>query len=204
MTRGSVRRGEALLAGLLRCGHCGRRLHVSYSGTDGLCVRYSCRGAQINHGVERCISFGGLRVDAAVAAEALRLLAPLGIEAALRAIAAREDDADETRRQVELALTQARYEADLARRQYDAVDPGYRLVAAELEHRWNDRLVEVLRLEERLAAATDGRQQAAPSAGERGRLMALGADLEAAWHHPCATAETRKRILRPAIAEIVA
>jgi DNA invertase Pin-like site-specific DNA recombinase len=86
MARGSVRRGDALLAGLLRCGHCGRRLHVSYSGTHGFCVRYNCRGAHLNHGAERCISFGGLRVDAAVAAETLRLLAPLGIEAALRAI----------------------------------------------------------------------------------------------------------------------
>src|SRR5215213_6824179 len=95
MARGSVRRGDALLAGLLRCGHCGRRLHVSYSGTQGFCVRYSCKGAHCNHGTQRCISFGGLRLDAAVAAETLRLLAPLGIEAALRAIEAREADADE-------------------------------------------------------------------------------------------------------------
>ena len=86
MARGSVRRGDALLAGLLRCGHCGRRLHVSYSGTAGYCVRYHCRGAHLNHGTERCIAFGGLRVDAAVSAELLRVLAPLGIEAALHAI----------------------------------------------------------------------------------------------------------------------
>ena len=82
MVRGAVRRGDALLAGLLRCGHCGRRLHVSYSGTDGFCVRYSCRGAHINHGTQACISFGGLRIDAAVSEETLRLLSPLGIEAA--------------------------------------------------------------------------------------------------------------------------
>ena len=141
MARGAVRRGDALLAGLLRCGHCGRRLHVSYSGTDGYCVRYNCRGAHINHGTRPCIAFGGLRVDAAVATEVLRLLDPLGVEAALEAIAMREGEQAETRRQAELALTQARYEADLARRQYDAVDPANRLVAAELERRWNDRLV---------------------------------------------------------------
>jgi excisionase family DNA binding protein len=104
---------------------------------------------------------------------------------------------------MELALTQARYEADLARRQYDVVDPGNRLVASELERRWNDRLVEVRNLEDRLAAHATERPLA-PSAAERDRLMALGADLEAAWHHPRATAETRKRILRTAIAEIVA
>ena len=202
MARGAVRRGDALLAGLLRCGHCGRRLHVSYSGTDGYCVRYNCRGAHINHGTRPCIAFGGLRVDAAVGAEALRLLSPLGVEAALAAVAAREDENAETRRQAELALTQARYEADLARRQYDAVDPANRLVAAELERRWNDRLAEVQRQEERLAAMAAARPAALAEA-EKDRLLALGADLETAWTHPGATAETRKRILRAILEEIV-
>lgn len=203
MARGSVRRGDALLAGLLRCGHCGRRLFVSYSGTAGYCVRYHCRGAHLNHGTQPCISFGGLRVDAAVSAELLRVLAPLGMEAALRAIEARADDHSEARRQAELALTQARYEAGLARRQYDAVDPDNRLVAAELERRWNDRLVEVHRLEEQLASL-DEVKVALPTAEERARLMMLGADIEALWHHPGASVETRKHILRTAIVEIVA
>jgi excisionase family DNA binding protein len=203
MARGSVRRGDSLLAGLLRCGHCGRRLHVSYSGTEGFCVRYNCRGAHLNHGTERCISFGGLRVDAAVAAETLRQLAPFGIEASLRAIETRGHEADEVLRQLELALSQARYEADLARRQYDAVDPAYRLVAAELERRWNERLTEVQHLEQRLETARTSRPGAV-TAEEQVRLMALGADLASAWHHPGATAETRKRLLRTAIMEIVA
>ena len=127
MARGAVRRGDALLAGLLRCGHCGRRVHVHYSGTKGYCVRYGCRGAHLNHGTRPCIAFGGLRVDGAVGDAVLRLLRPLGVDAALAAIEMRESDQAETRRQVELALTQARYEADLAQRQYDAVDPDNRL-----------------------------------------------------------------------------
>ena len=203
MARGSVRRGDALLAGLIRCGHCGRRLHVSYSGTKGYCVRYSCQGAHLNHGTQRCISFGGLRVDGAVATEALRFLAPLGIAAALRMVEQREADAGETGRQIELALTQARYEADLARRQYDAVDPANRLVIGELERRWNDRLVEVHRLEESLKTAAAARTQPLTT-DERVRLMALGADIETLWHHPNASADTRKRILRTVIVEIVA
>lgn len=201
MARGSVRRGEAMLAGLLRCGHCGRRLHVSYSGRGGFCVRYSCRGAHINHGTQTCISFGGMRVDAAVSAEVLRLLSPLGVEAALMAVAERDAAIADTRRQSELALTQARYEADLARRQYDAVDPANRLVAAELEQRWNDRLAEVQRQEERLGAI--GADKPSLSAAERERLLALGADLSTAWSHPGATAETRKRILRAVLEEVV-
>ena len=202
MARGAVRRGDALLAGLLRCGHCGRRVHVHYSGTKGYCVRYGCRGAHLNHGTRPCIAFGGLRVDAAVGDAVLRLLRPLGVEAALAAIEMRESDQAETRRQVELALTQARYEADLAQRQYDAVDPDNRLVAAELERRWNDRLAEVRRQEERLAALAADRPDAL-SQEEKERLMVLGEDLAMAWTHPGATAETRKGILRVVLEEIV-
>ncbi len=202
MARGSVRRGEALLAGLLRCGHCGRRLHVSYSGTRGDCVRYGCRGAHINHGAGQCIAFGGLRVDAAVGAEVVRLLSPLGVEAALTAVSVQEEEASELRRQAGLALTQARYEADLARRQYDAVDPANRLVAAELERRWNDRLAAVQQQEERLAALAAAQPESL-SPVETDRLMTLGADLEMAWNHPGASAETRKRILRTVLEEIV-
>jgi len=202
MARGAVRRGDALLAGLLRCGHCGRRLHVHYSGTKGYCVRYGCRGAHLNHGTKPCIAFGGVRVDAAVGDEVVRMLDPLGAEAALAAIAMREAGDADTRRQAELALTEARYEADLARRQYDAVDPANRLVAAELERRWNDRLAEVRRREERVAAAAATPGSLSPP--ERERLMALGDDIGAAWRHPDASAETRKAILRAVLEEIVA
>lgn len=202
MVRGAVRRGDALLAGLLRCGHCGRRLHVSYSGKSGYCVRYNCRGAHINHGTQSCISFGGMRVDVEVSKLVLRCLDPLGVEAALEAIAVREHERAETRRHVELALEQARYEADLARRQYDAVDPANRLVAGELERRWNDRLMEAQRLQERLEAVAHENPERLRD-GERDQLMTLGRDLEAAWSHPGASAETRKRILRMVLEEIV-
>ena len=73
----------------------------------------------------------------------MRLLKPLGIEAALEAVEARKTEAAEKRGQLELALKQARYEAALARRQYDAVDPDNRLVASELERRWNEKLIAV-------------------------------------------------------------
>jgi hypothetical protein len=105
MARGAARCGEALLAGLLRCRRCGRTLHVAYSGADGHTPRYHCRGAQVNHGVAAsCISFGALRIDAAVGAEALRLLQPEGIAAALQALEGQRTEAGERRRQAELAL----------------------------------------------------------------------------------------------------
>jgi excisionase family DNA binding protein len=203
MARGAVRRGEMLLAGMLRCGHCGRKLHVAYSGTKGDVGRYHCRGALLNHGTEPCISFGSLRVDLAVGAEIIRLLQPLGIEAAIQAIETQRDDAGEQHRQTALALEQARYEAAHARRQYDAVDPDNRLVASELERRWNDALSQVRDLEEQLDKLAKQKPTVLRD-DERQALMRLGADLEAAWHHPGATTVTRKRIARTVLHEIVA
>jgi len=200
--QGSIRRGEALLAGLLRCGHCARKVGVAYGGNRGNVGRYECVGTRVTQATAACISFGALRVDDAVCEEVLQRLQPLGIEAALQAIETRERAGDDTHRHVELALEQARYEASLARRQYDAVDPLNRLVAAELERRWNERLVAVAELEDKLAALARATPQRLSEA-ERERLFALGADLAKVWHHPAASAETRKRILRTVIKEIV-
>jgi excisionase family DNA binding protein len=201
-SRGAVRRGEALLAGLFRCGHCGRKLHVAYGGTKGDVARYHCQGAFLNHGTKRCISFGSLRVDAAVAAEVIERIQPLGVEAALAALQERGREDAKKRRRVELALEQARFEAAHARRQYDAVDPDNRLVVGELERRWNERLKEERRLHDELDALS-----AAPSngvtPGEREALLRLGADVERAWHAEGATIATRKRIVRMLIEEIV-
>ena len=197
--KGAIRRGELLLPGLLRCGHCGRKLHVSYSGKLG---RYSCYGARTNHGTARCITISGLSIDAAVGAEVLRILKPLGIDAAVRAIETQTSETSAAQRQLELSLQQARYEAAHARRQYDAVDPTNRLVAGELERRWNEALQAVHRIEGEIAAIVAAQP---PPLGEpeRQQLMQLGADLALAWSHPGATAATRKRILRTALNEIV-
>jgi excisionase family DNA binding protein len=203
MVRGAVRKGEALLAGLLRCGHCGRRLLVSYNGTKGDIGRYHCDATRSNPAVAPCISFGALRVDQAVGVEIVRLLQPLGVEAAVHAITDCEHQAGEKQRQLELALEQARFEAARARRQYDAVDPDNRLVAGELERRWNAALVAVDTLEKELEAVVRQRP-AALNTEERHRLLQMGADLEAAWHHPAATAATRKRIIRAVLREVMA
>jgi hypothetical protein len=196
---GAVRRGELLLAGLLRCGHCGRKLYVGYGGKAG---RYYCQGALVNHGTARCISFGGLRADDAVVTEVLRVLKPLGIDAAVKALATQKSEISAARRQLELALQEARFSAAYARRQYDAVDPDNRLVASALERRWNEALQVVHRLEGEIAEL-EAKRPAPFGEKERRHLMQLGADLELAWSHPAATAETRKRILRTALHEII-
>lgn len=200
--QGSIRRGEALLAGLLRCGHCARKIAVAYGGNRGRVGRYECVGTKISEASTRCISFGALRVDAAVCTEVLQRLQPLGVEAALHAIETQERADDDVRRHLKLALEQARYEASLARRQYDAVDCLNRLVAAELERRWNERLVVVAELEEKFAATAPTSVQRL-SESEQQQLLTLGADLQKVWYHPGASVETRKRILRTVIKEII-
>jgi hypothetical protein len=157
----------------------------------------------VNHGTERCISFGGLRADHAVGAEVLRILKPLGIDAAVKALEAQTSETPAAHRQRELALQQARFAAAHARRQYDAVDPANRLVAGELERRWNEAL-QVVRQVEGEIAAIEARKPTPLGERERQHLMQLGADLELAWSHPAATAAIRKRIVRAALNEIVA
>jgi DNA invertase Pin-like site-specific DNA recombinase len=144
------RGGRSLLAGLLRCRRCGRMLHVAYSGTHGEVPRYHCRGAQINHGTDWCISFGGLKPDRTVAAEILQAVEGNAIEAALEVAARAAEQQRQRHRALSLELEQARYEARLAARRYEAVDPDNRLVAAELEARWNATLRAVGEVEQRL------------------------------------------------------
>jgi excisionase family DNA binding protein len=203
MGRGSVRRGEALLSGLLRCRRCGRKLLVHYNGIgEDATHGYYCRGEFTELARACCIAFGGIRIDRAVVAEVLKQVQPLGIEAAIGALALQDSEQSDQRRQLENALEAARYEASRARRQYDSVDPENRLVASELERRWNDKLSIVQAIEEQLARTPT---KVAPqlSIGDRERLVALGKDLGRAWDSPGATAETKKKIVRVLINEII-
>jgi DNA invertase Pin-like site-specific DNA recombinase len=193
--RGSVRQGGALLGGLCRCARCGRKLQVSYGGTKTFSQRYACRGAFSARAELSCISFGGMRIDRAVAREVLDWVQPLGIEAALAAITNMEHEQSERRQQLANAIEQVRYEAARAYRQYDVADPENRLVTADLERRWNERLVALRGLEEELAQL-DTQPKARLDPADRERLMALGSDLSRAWVSPGVTVETRKKIVR--------
>ena len=203
MGRGSIRRGEALLPGLFRCARCGRRLHVQYTGKGGNTQRYVCRGAFSAKAVDNCIGFGGMRIDRTVAREVLARLQPLGIEAALAAMQTHNERQSDKRQQIENAIQQAQYEAARARRQYDAVDPDNRLVAGELERRWNEKLVQLRDLEMQLDNLSQTEQTAALSAEDRARLMTLGKDLVKAWNSPGVSVATRKKIIRLLIKEII-
>jgi DNA invertase Pin-like site-specific DNA recombinase len=202
MVRGAARKGTSLLAGLIRCGRCGRKLHVAYSGSRGQVPRYHCRGAAINHGSDFCISFGGLRVDEAVGREVVAVLAPGAIEAALKSATDAVGKQDELQRAVALELEQAQYEAERARRQFDAVEPENRLVAATLESRWDAALRSVNLLGARLETLC-GECSAHPLP-DRATLLKLARQFEEVWHHPAADHLIRKRLVRLVIEEIIA
>jgi hypothetical protein len=108
---------------------------------------------------------------------------------------------DENRKALELALERARYEANRAQRQFDAVEPENRLVASELEDRWNSALAQVAELEARLTAM--GEQSEAFTEQQEQELMALSEDLPALWNHPEASVQLKKRILRTVLVDII-
>ena len=197
---GAAKEGPALLGGLLRCGRCGRKLHVGYSGNKGRVARYACEGGRVERGSGPCLSAGSLRLDRAVAETVLEAIQPAGIEAALKARDSTLDEDGQKRRALELALEKARYEASRARRQYDTVEPENRLVAGELEARWNQTLTQVSELESRIAEL--GINQPL-SEHQTARLMELGADLGLLWGHPQAPVSLKKRILRTVLNEII-
>jgi excisionase family DNA binding protein len=200
MVPGSVRNGSALLVGLLRCGRCGRKLKVLHHSKRD--ARYVCATHVDPSSEKGCSAFSNMRIDAAVSAEVLRAISPLALEAALQVISGRKQDGSERLRQSELALDQARYEAAHARRQYDVVDPDNRLVAGELERRWNDCLAAVARLEDQTRSLRS-EQPSAIGDDESMTLMALASDLPALWNDATASIETRKRILRAVLKEII-
>ena len=201
VVKGSVRGGEALLGGLLRCGNCGRKLFVRYQGRNGSHKRYHCSRRQDSKGEKACVSFGGLRVDRAVTAQLFEVFSPIGLEASVKAIKKINDKSKAVRRQRELELEQARYEALRAKRQYNAVDPDNRLVAATLEKDWNDALVKVTELKKEIGALT----KIAPplSVEEENEIRELSQNLPRVWNHPCSSPDLKKRIIRTVIKEIV-
>jgi hypothetical protein len=142
-----------------------------------------------------------LKVDRAVVHSVLSAIQPVGIEAALQMGECVQAEDDEKRKALELALERARYEASRARRQFDAVDPENRLVASELEARWNQALVQVSETEARLASV--GQRPHPLSAEKKRELMTLADDVVALWNHADAPVQLKKRILRTVLVEVI-
>ena len=199
---GAPKHGDALLAGLVRCQHCGRKLTVRYTGMKHNIPRYACHRGLLDNGEPRCIAFGGLRVDDAIEAAVLKVVEPGAVAAAIAAEAKLSQQRDQVREALGRDLEAARYAADRAFRQYDAADPANRLVASELETRWNKALARVTEVEAKIA----DHDAITPSRAEESPLIftTLAGDLRAIWTAPTTDARLKKRIVRTLIREVIA
>jgi len=199
---GAPKHGDALLAGLVRCRRCGRRLTVRYTGTNHNIPRYSCWRGLLDNGEPRCIAFGGLRVDDAIEEALLQVVEPGAIAAAAEIEVQAAHRRDQVRDALNRDLEAARYAADRAFRQYDVADPENRLVTAELEMRWNRALAYVSEIESKIAAHDASLPRPSPMLTTN--IATLATDLQAVWSAPTTDARLKKRIVRTVIQEVVA
>jgi DNA invertase Pin-like site-specific DNA recombinase len=200
-SRKAARGGQALLTGLVRCGRCGRMMRVFYGMRSGHAHRYQCRGDDAHVGAGLCIGIGGVRVDRAVAAQILDAVSDHAVEAAILAADQVARAAADIRQAVVRELEEAQYQASLAARRYDLVDPAKRHVVRELEARWNAALERVSQLEQRMAGL-DADAASRPKI-DRTALMQLAHDLPAAWNAPTTDTRTKQRLTHILIREVV-
>jgi DNA invertase Pin-like site-specific DNA recombinase len=196
----AIRAGQGLLVGLLRCGHCGRKLHVRYWGGRGTNARYLCKG-DFDDGGQYCIGFGGALVDRRLSQELLKAISHFGVEASLRAIEELSAGDAAQRSVLSSKLEQLEYEAKKAFEQYDAVDARNRLAAAELERRWNEKLEEIGTVKERLASLNEKRHSL--SVEEEARIRQMGEDFAEIWQSDRCPPTLKKMIFRTAMEEII-
>ena len=198
-TLGAPRKGPTLLGGLVTCGRCGRRMMIAY-GSQPHCPRYSCRHPDRVEEAE-CQSLLARLLDRLVEEQVLRALQPAALELSLQA----EDQIQRERQRLHLHwqqhLERARYQVERARRQYDAVEPENRLVARELEKRWEQALQQERQAQEEYARFRR-EQPRGLSAGDRDLIRALSADLPALWDAPSTTFADRQEALRQLVQRV--
>ena len=174
---GAAREGVALLQGIVRCGRCGRRMQVAYSGNDGQVPRYACVRAHQLHGTDSaCQSLGALRLEKAVTAAFLEAITPAGVRACTEAIGELERQHEDRLTGQRLAVERTEFEAGRAQRQFDACEPEHRLVARTLESRLEAALAE-LECERRKLAELETRRPEPLTPAERQALGRLIRDL---------------------------
>lgn len=198
--RGAVREGSSLLQGIVLCGVCGRRMTVRYQ-RDGSLLIYECSQAHSQLAVKTCQTMRGERIDQAVAACFLEAIEPARLAIALATLDQLEAQARRIDQQARRQIERAQYEADLACRRYRAVDPDNRLVARSLEREWNEKLLEVDRLEREYQLRPKPAALAL-SAGQREQIRSLVQDLPALWDAPTTTNAHRKQLVRWLIKDV--
>jgi DNA invertase Pin-like site-specific DNA recombinase/predicted DNA-binding transcriptional regulator AlpA len=204
---GALREGPALLQGLIRCGKCSRVMRTRYSGgapgRPGSSPRHECVKAKLHFGAERtCQSVGGRKVEKLVLDQLFQVLEPASLAATAKAMTEAEQHWRASLAVFETAVERARFDADRAMRQYDAVEPENRLVARTLERTLEARLATLRRAEHDLAAQRT-RRPVNLTPDELDWITRAGADVKAVFHAPTTTLRERKQLIRAVISEIV-
>jgi hypothetical protein len=198
--RGAIRVGGALLQGIVVCGACGRRMTVRYM-PDGIRPIYVCAQLHKDLAGKTCQFMRGDGIDAAVAQLLLAAIEPAQLTIALEAVEHLEAQARAIDHQWQLRLERARYEADLAQRRYQAVEPEYRLVARSLERDWNEKLTALDQLTREYTERAPGAAYHVSEA-ERQGILTLVHDLPAVWHASTTTHAERKQVVRLLIKDV--
>jgi DNA invertase Pin-like site-specific DNA recombinase len=198
---GAVRDGAALLAGVVWCGRCGKRMYVRY-GRTGRRPSYVCSTLRSDYGLPLCQSTTAAEVESWVAEEVLEALQPAVLDASLGAAAEVEEQRRQVTRNWEQRVERARYEADRSARQYHACEPENRLVARTLERRWDESLRAVRQLETEFERFT--RTQPRPlGEAERERILRLAGEVPSLWRAPTTTPVDRRQVVRLLIDRVV-
>jgi len=200
-TRGVPRDGEALLHGIVYCGVCGHKMVVQYKNS----TRYICNFLRQQHGRPVCQYIPANPVDAKAVAAFFEALAPAEIDAYARVVASQREAGDAMLRAQAQQVERLRYRAALAERQFDQVDPDNRLVASELERRWETALRDLRQAEAALAKArTEASEDAVPlDADLRAAFSDVGRRLPELWHSATLTTAHKKALLRCLIDKVV-
>jgi DNA invertase Pin-like site-specific DNA recombinase len=198
---GAPRAGGALLQGLVLCGRCGRQMLVGYNSRSRR-VWYRCVSDREQTGGPVCQSFGAGRLEQAVTSLVLEALEPAGVEAMIAAAQSHVKATEAERRLWEQKVERAHYEMELARRQYEAVDPDNRLVARELERRWDGALQNLEQVRSEAESRIEALRRALTNE-EKVRLKRYAGDLPSLWDAPTTRPEDRKRLVRCLIENVV-
>ncbi len=198
--RGAARNGRGLLSSILRCGRCGRKLYVAYYGKSGTAARYICRG-DYESGGKYCLAFGGSTIDKRFTEELLKVLSSYGMKASIQAEKVLSSKDGDKVKAFEQQIKQLEYETSRAFEQYDEVDPRNRLVASELERRWNEKLEELEDAKKYLK--TIGSERHFISDEEKEKIFAFGESFSEAWGNKHCSNSLRKKIIRTIIQEVI-
>ncbi|MBI2806526.1 MAG: recombinase family protein [Planctomycetes bacterium] len=197
---GVPRKGAALLPGILVCGNCGRHMQASYHASG--MGHYACNRQYVEGTEPRCYGLAAKSLDELVAQQVLRALEPAALELSIKARADVEHERQRLDQHWQQRLKRARYDAELAERRYQEVDPAHRLVAATLEKRWEETLNQQRQVQEEYERFVRAKPVQL-SADEQTRITALASDIPALWNAPATTNADRKQILRCLVERVV-